>query len=129
MDWALVSSFKNSAPLTFFALAVATLSACSSTKGGVFSSGDERAKPIKNPFSDYFIGAKGETSQPLILRTKKGDRSVELEIPGDTNRLSDFVLPMSPAFKDGDKGQHVTGTDDTLAIDERYQSRALISNR
>jgi tetratricopeptide (TPR) repeat protein len=65
----------------------------------------DRAQPISNPFYGYRPEAKSSLS-PMILRSKKGDRSVEVEIPGDTQELSDFVLPISPEFK----GSHVQGT-------------------
>lgn len=71
----------------------------------------DRVKPISNPFYSYHPGPKGE-SPPLVLRSKKGDRSVEIEIPGDTENLSDFVVPVSPAFKDtGNRSPSSVSTD------------------
>jgi tetratricopeptide (TPR) repeat protein len=65
-----------------------------------FQSQSDRAKPISNPFSSFHAGSK--TESPIVLRSKKGDRSVEVEIPGNTRELSQFVLPIAPAFKEGD---------------------------
>jgi tetratricopeptide (TPR) repeat protein len=70
----------------------------SSSLLGVHSS--EEYKPITNPFSEYATSPKKDASKSMVLRTKKGDRSVELEIPGDSGALSDFVLPNSPAFQE-----------------------------
>lgn len=82
---------------------------------------------IASPFSDYGPGSKSETAQNMILRTKKGDRTLELEIPGDTHSLGEFVLPLSPAFQGSDRGPASAGnrpTDATGMLDESYKNRA-----
>ncbi|MGK5084519.1 hypothetical protein WDW37_14585 [Bdellovibrionota bacterium FG-1] len=56
--------------------------------------------PINNPFGESFSN-KAERPQSVILRTKKGDRAVEVEIPGGTAQLTDLTIPLSPAFQDG----------------------------
>lgn len=62
--------------------------------------GREKTKPIQNPFGDVYPGAAADPNQALILRTKKGDRSVEVQMPGSAAQMSDFVIPVSPAFQD-----------------------------
>src|SRR4051812_9560923 len=58
--------------------------------------------PIHNPFGDqYGAGGPGDRSQNVILRTKKGDRAVEIELPRDSQSSTDFTIPISPAFRDG----------------------------
>jgi tetratricopeptide (TPR) repeat protein len=51
---------------------------------------------ISNPFSDVRAPAsksRTDSSQGMILRTKKGDQAVELEVPVDSQGMSDFVVP------------------------------------
>ncbi len=76
--------------------------ACSSV-GNILatdSNDKEAAKPITNPFAGYSAGHDRDANQNVVLRTKKGDRSVEVELPESGQSLSDFVIPVSPAFKD-----------------------------
>ena len=93
-------------------------SGCSTLKS-VFALNDknEPNKPITNPFPDY--SASKADSQSVFLRTKKGDRTVEVEFPDRNDNMSDFVLPVSPAFTDG--GRTPAGGED--AGDENYQDR------
>jgi len=86
----------------------------------MFGRHDEKVKPIANPFYAYRGGVNGDPSQNIILRTKKGDRSVELELPGDAQSLSDFVLPVSPAFRDTGRSP----ASEEASIDETYKDRA-----
>jgi tetratricopeptide (TPR) repeat protein len=83
----------------------------------------ERVRPIANPFAEY--STSKDASQTMILRTKKGDRSVELEIPGDPQHLSDFVLPVSPAFKNMDRNPAAASGDANTSIesDESYKTK------
>ena len=108
---------------------------CASTKSLFGINDSDRVKPIANPFYGY-KGPGADPSQNMILRTKKGDRSIELEIPGDSQRLSDFVLPVSPLFKDssrspasysGNSGDSGTPAE---SVDESYKTRSpSISDR
>ena len=75
------------------------ISGCASLRQGLGLETFEKIKPISNPFGGYRSNGKGD-STPLILRSKKGDRSVEVEVPGNSSELSEFVLPMGNAFKD-----------------------------
>jgi tetratricopeptide (TPR) repeat protein len=61
--------------------------------------------PIHNPFGDQYAKGEGDRSQNLILRTKKGDRSVEIELPRDSQAMTDFTIPVSPAFRDSAQGR------------------------
>ncbi len=84
----------------------------------------ENNKPISNPFPNYQKGSRDDSSQNMILRTKKGDRSIELEIPGDSQKLSDFVLPLSPTFKDSNRSP-ASGSklEDISVEDNSYKNR------
>jgi tetratricopeptide (TPR) repeat protein len=88
------------------AMAALELSGCSSLKS-VFvpdASNQEASGPINNPFGDHQAQqARRDPGQYMILRTKKGDRSVEVELPKSSQDMTDFVIPVSPAFKDTDR--------------------------
>jgi tetratricopeptide (TPR) repeat protein len=74
-----------------------------STLGSVFGAdaARERAQPpIHNPFPDYYASSEG-SRENIILRTKQGDRAVEVELPQGQGQLSDLVVPMSPRFDGG----------------------------
>ncbi|MEK6579776.1 MAG: hypothetical protein AABZ55_11160 [Bdellovibrionota bacterium] len=91
---------------------------CSSVKTALALNSSERgeSKPIHNPFGDFYAkGNSGANNQNIILRTKKGDRSVEVELPGGNRDMSDFSIPMSPAFKDEREA--------AAGIDERYRGK------
>ncbi|MEK6704579.1 MAG: tetratricopeptide repeat protein [Bdellovibrionota bacterium] len=77
-------------------------------------------KPISNPFGTYYGTAANDNARTMILRTKKGDRSVEIEIPRADQEMSEFVIPVSPAFKDG---QRTPASADAGMVDESYKDR------
>lgn len=52
-------------------------------------------KPIHNPFGDFYTNNK-ELQPPMILRSKRGDESVEIEMPKYSQDNTDFVIPMGP---------------------------------
>lgn len=72
---------------------------------------------IENPFGDMYGSAKGPSNN-IILRTKKGERSVELELPGTNRDLTEFTIPLSPTFRDQETPVARGG------MDERYADRA-----
>lgn len=113
---------KNAKVLSIALLCLFSQSACS-TVGSIFGPSKEPFKPISNPFSDYRQNARSDTSQNIILRTKKGDRSVEVELPGDAERMSDFVLPVSPAFKEGRSVAGAEGSESDR-MDDSYKERS-----
>ncbi len=79
-----------------------------------------RNQPIGNPFGNYYNNGSGG-KENIILRTKKGDRSVEVELPGSTAEMTDFTLPLSPSFRE-DNRRYSAGADGG-SIDERYHDR------
>src|SRR5437763_1288560 len=90
---------KASAVSLLFALVV-TLPSCA-TLHSIFGGTKEvePSRPIDDPFNGY--GAHGEEHpQNVIFRTRKGDRSVEIELPSADHQISDVVVPLTPAFKD-----------------------------
>jgi tetratricopeptide (TPR) repeat protein len=85
----------------------------------------QRNTPIINPFDNYSPSASHKEN--IVLRTKKGDRSVEVELPGGTADMTDFVMPVSPAFKDAPTRSPAGGAMD---VDETYKDRTpSISDR
>jgi tetratricopeptide (TPR) repeat protein len=54
--------------------------------------------PIHDPFGAYAANPK-DRSENIILRTKKGDRSLEIELPRGSQQMTDFTIPMGPAFR------------------------------
>jgi len=81
--------------------------------------GPKNQGPIANPFEAY-MGEDRAKQNNVVLRTKKGDRSVEVELPNNHGELSDFTVPMSPAFReDGGRGP----ASDNGWLDERYKER------
>src|SRR4051812_9168131 len=79
---------------------------CASMKKffAVSDSQESASGPIFNPFGEQYSAAGGGDrgqGQNMILRTKKGDRSIEVELPRVDQGMTDFVIPVNPAFKDG----------------------------
>jgi len=81
-----------------------------------------RSGPISNPFASY--RPTPSDSPPMILRSKKGDRSVEIQIPGDTQELSEFVLPVSPDFKSDPKHNSSTAEQVSSTNSESFENHA-----
>ena len=107
---------------TVLASAVIILSGCSSVKG--FFAADTtrpRQMPISNPFDVY--SHEDAKNHNVILRTKKGDRSVEVELPGDHGQMSDFVVPVSPAFREDSRGPASAGAMSDPTYDERFKEK------
>ncbi|MFN7685060.1 MAG: hypothetical protein ACK5QT_06575 [Oligoflexia bacterium] len=73
------------------------LSACSSLKGllAVEEEG-ERSKLIANPFGSLYPQPTYDASAPVVVRSKKGDRALEVEIPAADSAVSEWVVPISP---------------------------------
>ncbi len=57
---------------------------------------DERSKPIANPFGSLYPGPTFDSSAPVVVRSKRGDRAVEFEIPARDSEVSEWVVPMGP---------------------------------
>lgn len=54
----------------------------------------EQGRTIANPFGHY--SSEKEPGDSIILRTKKGDSAVEIELPKSSQDRTDFVFPVSP---------------------------------
>lgn len=95
---------------------VASVSGCAS-----LSNKEESAQPIENPFGDFYHASRAAKS-PMIFRTKKGDRSVEIEIPESNKEITDLIMPMSPDFKElngGGRNPASTGQFDSTYDDRK----------
>lgn len=78
-----------------------------------------RVRPIANPFGTV---AQDQENSTVILRTKKGDRSVEVEFPGTAGSMTDLVVPVSPAFaEDGRAPSSISGSG---IVDAQYRDHA-----
>jgi len=84
---------------------------------------DKRMAPIHNPFQDYYVQNQPKPEN-IILRTKKGDRSIEIELPGSASAMTDFAIPMSPDFRDGSRSPASSGGySEDIAGDTSYKDR------
>ncbi len=109
----------SAAAMTCLAL-LAGASGCASVKS--FFAVDQKSKrlaPIHNPFLDYQLAGKSDREN-IVLRTKKGDRAVEVELPGSTADMTDFVVPMSPSFQENSRKP---ASVDGVTTDDRYLGR------
>lgn len=99
--------------------ATLALPACSTVKG-VFGLDHPPVaqRPISNPFGHYSPGRSGG-QDTIVLRTRKGDRAIEVELPGQHGAMTDFVVPVSPAFRDAGRGPASVDGE----VDERYLGR------
>lgn len=105
--------------ISFMVFITALLGGCT-TMSSVFatnSNADDERKPIQNPFGEYYSQPGSANNQNMVLRTKKGDRAVEVELPNSGQNISDFVIPVSPAFKEQVRSPA------SSEIDETYKDR------
>jgi hypothetical protein len=84
-------------------LVILSCSGCSSLRSILaLPTNDTPSGLIHSPFESVAGGAKA--SEPMggvILRTRKGDRSVEVELPkSEEGNLTDLTIPVSPAFRE-----------------------------
>jgi hypothetical protein len=87
--------------LLFFGVASA-LSGCSATRSLLAMDPPEtRPGPIANPFIGYSHSGVAPSRESLVVRSRKGDRSLELELPGSAADWSDLKIPLSPTFQEG----------------------------
>jgi tetratricopeptide (TPR) repeat protein len=106
--------------------AAASLSGCASMRSFFAlnsATPQGNSAPIHNPFGDNYPG-KNDASQNLILRTKKGDRSVEIELPRSAQEMTDFTIPISPAFKDTQSRSPASSSDAGASSDDSYKTQA-----
>jgi tetratricopeptide (TPR) repeat protein len=95
---------------------------CATVKSALaIKDGQPASPPIQNPFGAYY--AAGAPKENIVLRTKKGDRAVEVELPGSAGEMTDFMIPISPAFEEqGRRPASASGAEGAL-VDERYRER------
>ncbi len=104
------------------AFAIFNLSGCAAMRS-LFATDvrKDRRLVIENPFGTYYSNADPAARKNIVLRTKKGDRSVEVEIPGAASDMTDFSIPVSPHFQDDSKPRaQVSGE---TGIDSSYLDR------
>lgn len=104
--------------------AIALTSGCSSMRGFMaIDPQQQKNTPIANPFGNYYQNGQGPKDN-IILRTKKGDRSVEVELPGSSAEMTDFQIPISPAFRDDRRRSPASaGYNSEPSIDDSYRDR------
>ncbi len=102
---------KTAEHKTGTALAAITLTFLSSCASDSYN----RRGSINNPFGYYY--SSGPNADNIVLRSKKGDRSVEVELSGRNGQMTDFIMPVSPAFRD----QAPTALGSGNGLDDRYR--------
>lgn len=63
----------------------------------------DRQRPIENPFGTLHA-AREQGPQNIVLRSKKGDQSVEIELPRRASDNTEFVIPANPSWKETQRG-------------------------
>jgi tetratricopeptide (TPR) repeat protein len=91
--------------LYFAVFAMMAISACSSTNSSNIDS-----KPIDNPFGES-KWKDAENNNNITLRTRRGDQSVEVELPNKYG--SDFQVPLNQRFTDVHSERNTNGVDYT----------------
>lgn len=87
---------------TLLATGVLTLVGCAGVKTFMaLDEKDDRGKPIQNPFGVLYPAAGGETGGPVVVRSKKGDRALEVEIPARNSEISEWVVPVGDPAQAG----------------------------
>ncbi len=51
-------------------------------------------RPIDNPFGTLYAPSGSSAPAPLVVRSRRGEQSVEFEIPSDGGSASDFEVPV-----------------------------------
>lgn len=119
---------KRSEGFSAFLIAIAaagTLTGCAATRGllAMNSTEEEEARPIQNPFGDVLPGQQAEArQQTMVFRSKKGDRSVEVEIPRSDRGVGDLTLPVAPNFRE-ERSPASQASSDEGGFDESYKGR------
>lgn len=79
---------------------------------------------IRDPFT---IVTKSDASQNLVFRTRKGDRAVEVEVPGGATQVSNVSIPVAAAFAEPDAAPGSETGSKTETAAEYESSAAYIS--
>ena len=104
--------------------AMTTQTGCSSLRSiFVLDKPEQKGKPISDPFgyegsNSHGSGDRAMGGGGMIYRSKKGDRSIEIEMPSQPSTVSDFVIPVSPQFRDAGRNPASEG-----GIDETYREK------
>lgn len=105
------------------------MNGCSSTRSIFGLESPEAPAPISNPFLTYSKDAKGDNSQNMVLRTKKWDRQIEIEIPDDSRSIGEFSVPItSGESSDGGNNSNIDDLqykDHVPTISDREISRDM----
>ena len=92
------SFFKN---LTYCVLVI-TIQACVSASPNRTADNSDEQAAIENPFGNFKSAAPAESTHNITLRSKRGDQSVEVDLPqSDT---SDLSVPMNQKFSNHNNG-------------------------
>lgn len=103
MDWAFIGFFKGGQTLLrqmgkrlAMAMGLVFVGGCAGIHSWWGGSRASEQRPIANPFSSPAgISGANPTSESVILRSKRGDQSVEVELPLTENqRVSEWTLPI-----------------------------------
>jgi len=105
----------NRTGVYFAAIAIAfaiALSGCSTFKSVLGSdTSSEEPAPIENPFQASSTNGDGDSESPgnigapyastansrnMVLRTRRGNRAVEVELPESSDSLSELAIPVNP---------------------------------
>ncbi len=81
------------------ATCLALTAAGCATVGGVFGGGSskgEQQAPITNPFGPTYSGNGPGYPGNVVLRSRRGDRAVEVELPGYDQDRTDLTVPFTP---------------------------------
>jgi hypothetical protein len=117
---------KTTSSKIWIALLAATAAGGSSTLSSHLALADQRGpgKPIANPFTTQYANPVDDPQNSnMVLRTKKGDRSIEIELPRVDQGMTDFVIPVSPHFKDGTGRSPASISQQDGLVDETYRDR------
>src|SRR4051812_7186364 len=107
--------------ITFILISLSmTVSACSGMTSWMGIHRGDNYQPISNPFAHGENAPKYDVAPPMVLRTKKGDRSLEVEIPHDSQQQGDVTLPLSSAFN-SKKIASISSDSDDDSVDNAYR--------
>ena len=78
----------------------------------------ETSKPIQNPFGNFYEAKSKHGEKGIVLRSRKGSRSVEVELPKENHEHTNFVIPVSPS-QFNDRGIASIEKEETLYRDHK----------
>jgi tetratricopeptide (TPR) repeat protein len=90
---------RNASQIAIALLLVMPAGGCATVNkvfGGPSSEESRSQAPISNPFGPTYAGGGPGYPSNMVLRSRRGDRSVELELPGYDQDRNDLTVPFSP---------------------------------